>query len=78
MGDMREAFEKWRDEAPNQRCGNPVWDAWQAACANEIDSLRLLGYIEEVNKDYDRAAHIYIVDEDGFDGCTVPVFVWGE
>lgn len=39
------------------------------------DSFKLLGYIEEVNMSYDRAAHIYIVDEEGFDGCTVPVFV---
>lgn len=37
---IRKEFEQWRDEKPNQRYGDPVWDAWQAACASrqpEID-----------------------------------------
>lgn len=42
---MREEFEQWRDESPNQRYGCVVWEAWQAACESrqkETDRLRAL------------------------------------
>lgn len=40
---MPKEFIQWRDESPNQRYGNPVMEAWQAACASkqrEIDEYR--------------------------------------
>lgn len=61
---MREEFEAWRDESPNQRYGSQVWDAWQAACASrqlEIDhwktwNLKSIGDSEMTERiDHDQA-----------------------
>lgn len=42
---IRKEFEQWRDEKPNQRYGEPVWEAYQAGCASrqeEIDALQAI------------------------------------
>lgn len=59
------------------------FDIWQAACANkqkEIEQYKLIGYTQPGSLPIDPrgADSIYIVEEAGFDGCTVPVFIKGE
>lgn len=39
------------------------------------DEFKLIGYIDRLSLPTARAESIYIVDEEGFDGCNVAVFI---
>lgn len=45
---MREEFEDWVDESPNQRYGNPVWEAFQRA--TEVERERCAKLCEKSDR----------------------------